>query len=191
MSRCAPPAPATTSRRSGWRHLQPEVARAPVAERRPRGARSPSRRARVRSGSGTSGQPARWIERRPGRGRGSARGARSGTASPARPRAATARARTRASGTRPRRRRRSGGASGGCTSSRGRRRTPRTRGSRRPSASPRTPAVASCTNWCVRSTSQRSSGRSAGGPGLEVGERRREALDVRVGDEERRPSSRA
>ena len=59
---------------------------------------------------------------------------------------------------------RSAGASGGCTSSTDRRRTPRTRGSRRRSASPRSAASASRTNACVRSTSQRSSGRSAGGP---------------------------
>ena len=73
------------------------------------------------------------------RARDSARGARRGTASPARSRAATGRARTRASGTPPRPRSRSAAASGGCTSSRGRRRTPRTPGSRRPRASPRRP----------------------------------------------------
>ena len=56
---------------------------------------------------------------------------------------------------------RSAAASGGCTSSRGRRRTPRRRESRRRSASPRSASVASATSRSRARDSQRSSGRSS------------------------------
>ena len=134
---------------------------APGGRARRRAAPRRSRRAALGRARATLGPRRRDARRRPVLARGSARGGRRGTASPARPPAATARARTRASGTRPRRTRRSGAASGGCTSSRGRRRTPRRRGSRRRSASPRSPRSPRATSCCVRSTSQRSSGRSS------------------------------
>ena len=75
---------------------------------------------------------------------------------------------------------RNAAASGGCTSSRGRRRTPRRRGSRRPSASPRRPSVASRTS-CVRPRDEPAVERTLRGrPALEVRQRRLEALDVAV-----------
>ena len=184
-------APATTSRRSGWRSFSPERrARLPAeldhpahARRSRRAAPRPARAPRAsRRGAPTPAPPAHEV---PPEVVGEERHHRRDHAQrldervPERPER----------GRRPPAR--SAGASGGCTSSRGRRRTPRTRGSRSRSASPRTPPVASRTSSCVRSTSQRSSGRSDRRARLEVGEHRLEAVDVPVADEERRPSSRA
>ena len=96
------------------------------------------------------------------------------------------RARTTASGTRPRRTTRSGGASGGCTSSTGRRGTPRTRASRSASSSARRPPRSSRRRAaaCARAARRRAAAPRRR-PGGEILVRRPELLDVRVVDEER------
>ena len=188
----APPAPATTSRRSGWRSFSPDVARACAAELDD--ARAPRA---ISSSSAASGSAHARASRR---GRSSAGAARHEVQPEVlgqerhhrRDRAQRLHERVPE---RPERglvvRPRSAGASGGCTSSRGPRRTPRRRGSRRRSASPRTPRSPRARTACVRATSQRSSGRSTGGPAVEVGERRRRSPRCSRSRRGTRPSSRA
>ena len=172
--------------------LQPRRRRAPGGRARRRGAPRRSRRAARASGSRRSGQPARCTDAGAVLARGCARGARRGTASPARRRAATARARTRASAnaassspSQKRRRERrmyqlersSTNASNARIDVDRQRRLVRRRSPRRRAA-------------CVRSTSQRSSG-AARRPARSASHVGVEALDVRVVDEELAPSSRA
>ena len=120
-------APATTSRRSGWRSLSPERRRAPGGRaRRPAGRRR-SRRAAPRRARPTSGQPARKTDAGPSAHEvppevvGEERHHRRDHAQRLHERVPERRERRLVVLAR------SAGASGGCTSSRGRRRTPRTR----------------------------------------------------------------
>ena len=163
LSRCpSTRAPSTTRRRSGCRSLIPELERACRPSSTTRRTSAISVR-NARSGSSDLGPAGEVDGLRPVEHERPPEVVGDEWHVPARVRAGSGRARTRACAARPRPRPRSGAASGGCTSSRGRRGTPRSHASRPPRASARSPAAASATKARVRSTSQRSSGSVASG----------------------------